>query len=573
MDFNQLFNQILTLYKKLSKRQKLVILGTILAVVVFIAFIIVYNKRQSSETDGYKVLFDNLSNKDAALVIQQLQQDSIPYKIVKESTILVPEEHVYQERIKIASLGIPKESKVGFELFDKQDFGATDFDQKIKYMRALEGELARTISGLTPIENARVQIALPKESVFVSQEVPPTASVVLKLKQNMTLTPKQVIGIKNLVASAVPKMKPENVSIVDENGDPLGSDDELTTSKELAQAQLKYKRDLEKIYEDKIVKILAPFIGSEDRVVAKVTIEFDFSQKQSTKEQYDPNNVIRSEQNIEEKREGYRPKEIGGVPGAVSNIGPVQGLDEHNLREKYEKTQNTINYEVSKLTSSIKGEFATIKRVSAAVVVDGKYRIKDDGKSLEYVPLPEADMLKIESLVKQAVGYNQERNDQVTVSNFEFGVKAAMLPKSAAEQVMDNLKQFMGPFWPLLKYILAAIILFIFYLKVIKPFAERMLAVHVEEEEDVKSLFEIEEDLDEDNINKFNELKRKVEEQLGIRGDINEDEIKYEVLLEKIKEIITDKPQEVANLFQTLIRDEMGLETPMPNFEKAAKEL
>lgn len=564
MDFKLLFQQILALYHKLNNRQRIVILGTILAVIAFIAFLVVFNSKPAREYEGYKVLFENVNSKDAALIIQQLQQDGIEYKLADDSTILIPEEQVYEERIKLASAGLPKNSDVGFELFDQQEFGATDFDQKIKYLRAIEGELSRTIQSLTPIERAEVHIALPKETVFVSKEILPTASVVLELAINMVLTPKQVYGIKNLVGASVPQLLPENVQIVDQNGEPLGDDNGMAASRELAEAQMKYKKSFERTLEDKIINILSPFIGSEERVVAKVTVDFDFAQKESTEEVYDPNNVVRSEQLLEEKREGYRPKEIGGVPGAVSNIGPVQGLDEQSLREKYEKSETTTNYEISKITSSVRGEFATLKRITAAVVVDGKYELQTDDAGIEklaYIALAQNDLTQISDLVKQTIGFNPARGDEVTVSNFEFGSTSALYkPKSTAERIAEMIRTFLSPFMPLVKYIFAGIILYIFYKKVIVPFAERMLEVHVEEEEDVDSLFDVEEE-EEDSLNKLNDLKKKIEEQLGIGDGVGEDDLKHEVLLEKIKEVMQDKPDEIATLFQNLIKDEVGTET------------
>ncbi len=573
MDLKVLFQQILNIVKKLNKQQKIVIVGTLIAVVAFIAFLVVYNSKTTTTADGYKVLFEKVSTQDSALIIQQLQQDQIPYRISNEETILVPEESVYEQRIKLASLGLPKSSTVGFELFDQQEFGATDFDQKIKFLRALEGELSRTIASLNPIEEAKVHLALPKESVFVTQAAPPTASVVITLLQNMILTPKQIMGIKNLVAASVTNLNPEDVKIVNENGEPLGGEDDLSASKELAAAQMRYKHNFERTLEEKIIKILSPVVGGESRVVAKVTMEFDFSQKESTKEVFDPNNVVRSEQTLEEKREGFKPKEIGGVPGAVSNIGPVQGLDENDIRDKYEKSQTTTNFEVSKTVSSIKGEFAEVRRISAAVVVDGKYELSADGEieQLQYVALSEAQLTSISNLVKQAIGFSEVRGDQVTVSNFEFDAKTTTYkPKTQIEKVMETIERFIGPFMPLLKYVLVAIILFIFYKKIIVPFAERMLAVHTDDEDDVDSLFDID-DEDDDQLNRFSELRRKVEDQLGIGSGISEDEIKYDVLLEKMKALVEEKPEEIATLFATLIRDELGIDEPAPDFSAAAK--
>jgi len=563
VDFKVLFNQIQNLYAKLNLKQKLVILGTIVGVVAFVSFLIVYNGGKGKSLDGYAVLFEGVSPQDGALIIQHLEQSKIPYKLPKDNTILIPEEKVYEERIKLASSGIPKSSKVGFEIFDKQEFGATDFDQKVKFVRATEGELSRTIESLTPIEKASVHIAIPKDSVFVSKETPPTASVVLRLRPNMALTPAQVLGIKNLVAAAITRLEPENVRIVNENGEPLGEGDELTTSKEMAAVQMRYKQNFERSVEEKIVNILAPIIGGADRVVAKVTAEFDFSQKQSTQELFDPNNVVRSEQTLEEKREGFKPKEIGGVPGAVSNIGPVQGLDSQDVRDKYEKSQTTTNFEISKTVSSIKGEFATIKRLSAAVVVDGKYKtsVNEQGNEvLEYIPLSDEEMEKINGLVRQAMGFSGTRGDEATVSNFEFDAKSAgYAPKTPVERFVQGLEKFMGPFMPMLKYVIVGLILFVFYKKIIVPFAERMLEVHEDEDEEIESLIKLDDD-DEDALNKFNEMKRRVEEQLGLGSGLSEDEIKYDVLLEKMKNIAMEKPEEVAGIFQTLIRDELGLD-------------
>ncbi|MGP1580534.1 MAG: flagellar basal-body MS-ring/collar protein FliF [Wolinella sp.] len=563
MDFKALFNQIRNLYVKLNLKQRLVILGSIVAVVAFVSFVVVYNGAKTRNLDGYAVLFEGVSPQDGALIIQHLEQSKIPYKLPQDNTILIPEDKVYEERLKLASNGIPKSSKVGFEIFDKQEFGATDFDQRVKFIRATEGELSRTIESLTPIEKASVHIAVPKDSVFVSKDTPPTASVVLRLRQGMALAPAQVLGIKNLVSAAVTRLDAENVRIVNENGEPLGEGDEITTSKEMAAVQMRYKQNFERATEEKIINILAPVIGSADRVVAKVTAEFDFSQKQSTQEVFDPNNVVRSEQTLEEKREGFAPKEIGGVPGAVSNIGPVQGLDSQDTREKHEKSQTTTNFEVSKTVSSIKGEFATIKRLSAAVVVDGKYRtiVNDEGSEvLEYIALNEEEMEKINALVRQAMGFSNVRGDEVSVSNFEFHAKTSgYIPKSAPQRLLESIQKLTGPFMPLFKYLIVGIILFIFYKKIIVPFTERMLEVHEDEDEELESLIKLDED-DDDGLNKFNEMKRRVEEQLGLGMGLSEDEIKYDVLLEKMKKIIGEKPEEVAGIFQALVRDELGID-------------
>ncbi|GAA7894970.1 flagellar M-ring protein FliF [Helicobacter pylori] len=561
MDLKVLLQRIVDFFIKLNKKQKIALIAAGVLITALLVFLLLYPfKEKDYAQGGYGVLFERLDSSDNALILQHLQQNQIPYKILKDDTILIPKDKVYEERITLASQGIPKTSKVGFEIFDTKDFGATDFDQNIKLIRAIEGELSRTIESLNPILKANVHIAIPKDSVFVAKEVPPSASVMLKLKPDMKLSPTQILGIKNLIAAAVPKLTTENVKIVNENGESIGEGDILENSKELALEQLRYKQNFENILENKIVNILAPIVGGKNKVVARVNAEFDFSQKKSTKETFDPNNVVRSEQNLEEKKEGAPKKQVGGVPGVVSNIGPVQGLKDNKESEKYEKSQNTTNYEVGKTISEIKGEFGTLVRLNAAVVVDGKYKIalKDGANTLEYEPLSDESLKKINALVKQAIGYNQNRGDDVAVSNFEFNPMAPMLDNATlSEKIMHKTQKVLGSFTPLIKYILVFIVLFIFYKKVIVPFSERMLEVVPDEDKEVKSMFE-EMDEEEDELNKLGDLRKKVEDQLGLNATFSEEEVRYEIVLEKIRGTLKERPDEIAMLFKLLIKDEIS---------------
>ncbi|GAA6945296.1 flagellar M-ring protein FliF [Helicobacter pylori] len=561
MDLKVLLQRIVDFFIKLNKKQKIALIAAGVLITALLVFLLLYPfKEKDYAQGGYGVLFERLDSSDNALILQHLQQNQIPYKILKDDTILIPKDKVYEERITLASQGIPKTSKVDFEIFDTKDFGATDFDQNIKLIRAIEGELSRTIESLNPILKANVHIAIPKDSVFVAKEVPPSASVMLKLKPDMKLSPTQILGIKNLIAAAVPKLTTENVKIVNENGESIGEGDILENSKELALEQLRYKQNFENILENKIVNILAPIVGGKNKVVARVNAEFDFSQKKSTKETFDPNNVVRSEQNLEEKKEGAPKKQVGGVPGVVSNIGPVQGLKDNKEPEKYEKSQNTTNYEVGKTISEIKGEFGTLVRLNAAVVVDGKYKIalKDGVNTLEYEPLSDESLKKINALVKQAIGYNQNRGDDVAVSNFEFNPTAPMLDNATlSEKIMHKTQKVLGSFTPLIKYILVFIVLFIFYKKVIVPFSERMLEVVPDEDKEVKSMFE-EMDEEEDELNKLGDLRKKVEDQLGLNATFSEEEVRYEIVLEKIRGTLKERPDEIAMLFKLLIKDEIS---------------
>ena len=556
MDFKALLHQISQIYQKLSLKQKIVAGSSIVLVVAFLVFLTLY-KSKSDSFAGYSVLFENISPSDSALIVDQLNKDGIKYKLANEGTILVPTSDVYKERIAVATLGIPKESKIGFEIFDKQEFGATDAEQRVKFQRALEGELARTIESLSSIQKATVRIAIPKESVFTERQALPTASIVVELKPGVSLNAKQIFGIKNLVAASVTNLSTENVKIVNQDGVALGDEDGEFDSDAIAQ-QIRYKREFENNYEQKIVNVLAPIVGGADKVVAKVNIDFDFDKKDTKSEVYDPNNVVRSESNIEEKHQGSAPNEVGGVPGAVSNIGPVQGLDDSTLKEQYNKSSQQTNYEISKKVTNVKGQFASINRVSAAVVIDGIYKSKkdSDGKptgELEFAPLTKEQRESITNLIKQSIGYNQNRGDEVSLDNFEFKTGKDV---STGEKMDGFMNNYVMPFLPIFKYLFVALLLYIFYKKVIVPFMQKMLEETKEEEEQAQNEFEDIETDAEDTLEKFKAARKKVEEQLGLGGEFNEDELKYDVLLEKMRTVISERSEEIAALLQDMVKND-----------------
>lgn len=540
-------------YSGLEKKQKITIIAAIIATVAFIVFLLVYNSGNNKSYAGYAVLFDELDTKNSAAVVSILEKNQVNYILKDESTILVPSADVYKQRLEVASAGILKDNKVGFEIFDKQEFGATDEEQKIKFKRALEGELARTIESLNPIHKAVVHIAFGKDSLFVKEKEPPTASVVLNIKMGMKLSQKQVLGIKNLVASSVASLTLENVKIIDQNGVNLGADDVSLDVDELS-AQINYKKDYENALEQKIINVLAPVLGGWDRVVARVNADFNFDKANSQSEVFDPNSVARSEQSLEEKKEGKKGKEVGGVPGAISNIGPVQGIEDGENKETYSKNQSTINYEISKKITTVKGQFANLNRISAAVVVDGKYEIDENGE-IKYVAISEDELKKLNILVKNAIGFNESRGDSVSVDNIRFNNIKAPVPPSI--KITNFLESYIMPFIPPAKYIFAMVLMFVFYKKVISPFVKKMLEDKVftpEELEEIKREENYEDE--EDAIEKYQQAKRRVEEQLGIDAGFSEDELQYDILLEKLKTISTEKSDEVAMLFKSLLKND-----------------
>lgn len=563
-NFKELFGQLSTIFLNLTKRQKIVAISSVVAVVALIVFLLLFTRAprsQSEEFAGYSVLFANVEPSASAQIIAQLEMDGVKYKLADENTILVPNKDVYRERIAVASLGIVQASKTkpGFELFDTNSFGATEGEQRIKFQRAIQGELSKTIESLEPIERASVYIAFPKESVFTERQTPPTASVVVKLKNGSLLDYGQIDGIKRIVSGSIPNLSLENVKIVTQDGVAVGEDSVAMQNEQEAariKAQLRYKHEFESNYEAKIIDMIARFVGSRDKVTAKVSIEFDFSQTDKEQEIFDPNSVVRSEQNIEEHKVGRDPKELGGVPGAVSNIGPVQGIEDNKPTQEYDKTVTNTNYEISKQIIKTKPQFATIKRLTAAVVVDGRYEnVRDESGELtakiNYIPLNENEVNQIRSLVQQAVGYNQARGDQVTVSNFEFRPNNISTPLTKFQRFEE---EYIKPLLPVLKYLLVALILFVFYKKVIVPFMNKMLMDTKPQEE---AVFEEEIDVEEeaeDTIERFKAAKKRAEDELGMNDDFNEEDLKYDVLLEKMKGIVAERSDEVASLLQSMVK-------------------
>ena len=564
--FKEFFEQVSTVFLNLTKRQKIVVLSSIVAVIAFIVLLILLMRGSGStqnEFAGYSVLFRNIDPSVSAQVITQLEADGVNYKLADEGTILVPTKDVYKERIAVASITNIQgnNGKVGFELFDNKEFGATEDEQRVKFQRAIQGELSKTIESLEPIERAVVYIAFPKESVFTERQTPPTASVVVKLKTNTSLDLGQIDGIKRIVAGSVANLKVENVKIVTQDGIAIGEDTvALKNEQEAAKiaAQVRYKHEFESRYENKIIDMIASFTGSKEKVTAKVTMEFDFSQTDSEREIFDPNSVIRSEQNIEEHKIGRDKPDIGGVPGAVSNIGPVQGIEDNKPAEQYDKTVANTNYEISKQIIKTKPQFATIRRITAAVAVDGRYDyVRDENGDatgvVKYFPLDEAEMNSITNLVKQAVGYDPNRGDEVTVSNIEFRPNSIAVPLTKFEAFMES---YVNPVLPAAKYVFAFIVLFVLYKKVIMPFMEKMLKDLTPDDDSLLQDSMNVDDEAEDTLERFKAARKRAEDELGISQDFNEEDLKYDVLLEKMKAIVSEKSEEVANLLQGMVKND-----------------
>jgi flagellar M-ring protein FliF len=409
--------KILEPFLALSPTKRLVVGGVVaLSAILFTLLIVVANK-----TD-YRPLFSNLTSEDAGEIVKSLKEQKIPYQIESDGkAILVPADKVYDLRLSLASDGLPQGGGVGFEIFDRKNFGMTEFVQKLNYQRALQGELSRTISQLTGVEQARVHLAIPEKSLFMDEEKHPTASVVLKMKSARTLRESEVQGVIHLVAASIEGMNPDEVTVLDSRGKILSKTGSSDPNGKATTAMLEMQRNYEKAVEDRIQSLLDKAVGA-GKSVARVNAVFDFKQVEKFEERYDPEaTVVRSEQRTEEKNGAS--SSASGIPGVQSNTGKAAPAPLAPMTNQGSKSDETMNYEISRSTSRITEPVGTLTKISLAIMVDGKYEGTAGAEGAakpKYIPRTSDELQKIESLAKSAVGFNSERGDQITVENIPF---------------------------------------------------------------------------------------------------------------------------------------------------------
>jgi len=410
----------------------------------------------------YQVLFSNLDTTDAASITQKLSEDKTPYQLKDGGTaVLVPSDQVYQLRLDFASEGLPKGDNVGFEVFDNMSFGTTEFVQKLKYQQALQGELARTIMQFDSIDKARVHIVQAGDSLFAEPEKQATASVVIRLKQGKALDQKQLQGIINLVACAVEGLKPSNVTVVDMAGGMLSKAGEEDTISAMTATQYDYKKKIESGYEKQIQTMLEQVVGA-NKVVARVSADIDLRQISTSEESYDPDSqVVRSEQRQSESST-ESIKTAQGSPDLQYEVYQTEGETE-STGEKYSKSNEVINYEISKTNTQILDTSGDIKRLSAAVIIDGTYieQTGEDGNPVQtYMARDSKEMKTFEDIVKKAIGFDDSRGDQVTVSNISFNMPKEDLSAVEDESsLMDYAKKGYKPLINIGLIVLAVLIL------------------------------------------------------------------------------------------------------------------
>lgn len=437
--------------EKIRALPKPILLGAAAAVVALIVAAVMW-----SSEPKYKVLFSNLDDRDGGAIVTALGTMNVPYRYNETGTaLLVPADRVYDARLQLASQGLPRGGSVGFELMDNARFGASQFAEQINYQRGLEGELARSIEAMHTVQHARVHLAMPRQSLFVRERQAPTASVLLNVYPGRSLSDAQVSAISWLVASSVPELTAENVSIVDQNGRLLSAP--LGEGRGMDADQMRFVREMEQRTVERILTILNPLVGPGN-VHAQASADVDFARREETSEVYRPNqepgqSAIRSQQTSDSTQRGVNPAQ--GVPGALSNQAPAnaqapianppapqpprpgqpqQPANAQQQQQQQTGTQTaatnlnerrdaTTNYEVDRTISHIKQPVGNLKRLSVAVVVN--YIRDKDG---EPQALPPEELNKLTNLVREAMGYSETRGDSLNLVNSQFNDGPPPLP-------------------------------------------------------------------------------------------------------------------------------------------------
>ena len=410
---NTFTEQVKTFYKRLSLAQKLIIGGVVAGLILGIVLLL-----SSSKPVEMGVLYSNLEPSDAAKIVESLKAKGVQYKLEDNgNTILVEKSQLYDTRIQLAGEGLPSESVVGYELFDKTNLGMSEFVQKLNYRRALEGELARTIGTMDEIKKVRVHLVIPEKTLFKKDEKPPSASVIIHLKSGRSLSKISIEGIQNLVASSVEGLATDKVTVVDGRGKILSEpplDNSTVTG--LTQTQHDIQRQVEQHYAEKVQSLLDGVLGTENSKV-RVNAEIDFTQVEKTITDFDPERqVIRSEQNIQEVSESTDSLSYPTVSQAKNASNVIQ------------------NYEISKTVSHIVEGTGNIKRLTVSAIINGVTKIVDENgvKKIEYTPRKQEEIDQLTLAIKNAVGYDPTRNDQISVLNVPFDT--SLLEQEIQEQ-------------------------------------------------------------------------------------------------------------------------------------------
>lgn len=504
-----------THFLRLNNTQKIALLSSLALALAIVFWLFLYQ-----QSPHYRVLFSNLDARDAGNITEYLTAQNIAYRLENNGAILVEEKNVHATRLRLATQGLPRGGHVGFELMENQKFGISQFAEQVNYQRALEGELAKTIEAIASLEKARVHLAIPKPSVFIREDQKPSASVMVKLYPGRVLDSTQIAGITHLISSSVPNLPNENVTIVNQDGSILQQVKSKIMESGLDPVQLSYVKEIENAIVKRIESILEPVFGRANFKV-QASADVDFSKNEQTAEIYRPNakpeeSAVRSQQTSESAGVNVT---LGGVPGALTNQPPVPAiapltqpattLPQPNRNNNNQapgrlvaagidapletlgqpigaNKTNTINYELDKTIRHTKGAIGEIRRLTAAVVVNFKKVVAEDGTA-SLVSLTDEELGKVESLVKDAMGFNPNRGDSVAVVSSAFNTPEQNMVTNLWASILENPDNAtIGA--QMLKYILAFVVLAFLYFKIMRPALKTMFPTAEEEKARAEAL-------------------------------------------------------------------------------------
>lgn len=422
---------------------------------------------------NYGVLYSNLSSKDSGMILEELKTRKVPYKIEGGGAVIkVPEEQIAELRIELAAGGLPEGGGVGFEIFDKTSLSTTDFVQNVNYIRAIEGELARSIAQLKEVMSAKVHITMPKRSVFIEDQEPAKASIVLKLRPGAGLSGNIIPAILHLTAQSVEGLKPENIAIIDVYGTLLSKPSDGSDQDAFDDKQISYQKKMENGISRKIVELLEPIVGA-GKVRANVRLVLDFNKVETREESVDPDRIAK----VSEKSETSSSSggtTAGGIPGVSSNVAQAGAIPTGGTAGSpaKSKTENSlVNYEVSKTVTHTVRPVGEIQKVSAAVVVDDSLQVTVVDNELQKQPQKRTteELAAFTRIVRAAVGFNAARGDVVEVVNLAFDNSAA------AESDYLEERQKSEYFWnELKKYGVPTVVVLLIFFLVILPVVKKL---------------------------------------------------------------------------------------------------
>lgn len=423
----------------------------------------------------YQVLYSGLAQRDAASVVAKLKELKVAYQLDAGGQIIrVPGDKVYETRLALAEEGLPRGAGIGFEVFNEVKIGSTEFVQKINYQRALQGELARTISEFREVEEARVHIVMPRDSLFVEQEKKPSASVVLRLAGNHALSKSQIQGVVYLVASAVPDLTPEGVTVVDTSGHLLYRKEADTPGFPGAQtaSQLEYQHSVENAFRGKVQSMLEQVLGP-GRAVVRVSANLDFTRTTTTQQLFDPDQVaVRSETRSSDDSKNGSAQPVGSPDQRFSLASRNATPNQNASGQSTNKRENeTTNYEISSTRRQTASAIGGLKKLSVAVVVDGTYKEATgaEGKvTRTFTPRTQEQMRQLGDIVRRAVGYDEKRGDQISLVNVPFALPSQIGTVGAADW-QDYLSKY-G------RAALNLVLVVLFFFMVVRPLMRRIMA-------------------------------------------------------------------------------------------------